>query len=356
MSASVTQAPVRPDWLATHDEPVIDPGQLIIDTHHHLYERTGIRYLFHDYLEDVATGHDVRASIYVQARAMLRSDGPVDAQPVGEVEFANGVAAMSASGLYGPSRLCAGIVGFADLMVGDAVQPVLEKEIAAAGGLTVHGGRYCGVRQTLCWDEDKSLLNPAYPTTADMIDSAQFRSGFAQLSKLGLNFEAWAFFPQLSDIARLARAYPETPIVLNHCGGGIRIREYEARKDVFDNWRLGIIELAQYDNVQVKLSGLGMHFWGFGLEANSCAPDSELLARTWRPWVDHCLEQFGTDRCMWGSNFPVDKGSYGFKIGLNAFKRLMAGASSDESDAVFWRTARDFYRLHSSDFGNPKPH
>jgi predicted TIM-barrel fold metal-dependent hydrolase len=354
MSAAVTQAPVRPDWLSTHDEPVIDSGQPIIDTHHHLYERPGIRYLLHDYLEDVATGHDVRASIYVQARAMLRSDGPVEMQPVGEIEFANGVAAMSASGLYGPSRLCNGIVGFADLTLGEAVQTVLEKEIAAAGGLTAQGGRYCGIRQTLCWDEDKSLLNPAYPTTPDMIDSAQFRAGFAQLAKLGLSFEAWAFFPQLSDIARLARAFPDTPIVLNHCGGGIRIRDYEARQEVFDHWRLGIIDLARCENVQIKLSGLGMHFWGFGLEAAARAPDSELLARTWQPWVEHCIEQFGASRCMWGSNFPVDKGSYGFKIGLNAFKRLAARASADERDALFWRTAQAFYRLRSTRLGNPE--
>ena len=351
MSASPLYLPVRPEWLATRDEDALEPSQPIVDAHHHLYDRPGLRYLLDEYLADLAGGHDVRASVFVQARAMLRADAPSALQPVGEVEFVNGVAAMSASGIYGATRVCAGIVGFADLTLGDAVRPVLERLIMAGGGLSSEGGRFCGIRQTLCWDPDSALLNSAYPTAPDMTDSAAFRAGFAHLAPLGLSFEAWAFFPQLSAVARLARAFPETRIVLNHCGGVVRIRDYAGRSDVHDRWKAGIAELAACPNVSVKLSGLGMKLSAFGFEDRPQAPSSEELAEAWRPWIGHCLESFGAGRCMYGSNFPVDKGSYAFKVGVNGLKRLVAGCSRDEKNSIFWHTAQQFYRLPASVIG-----
>ena len=345
MTLSATHFEFRPEWLAKRDEPIIEPSQQIIDSHHHLYERPGMRYLLDDYLKDTSTGHNVRASIFVQARAMLRADGPPELQSIGEVEFANGVAAMSASGLYGPIRVCAGIVGFADLMLGEAVRPVLERLIMAGGGLTTAGGRFCGIRQILTWDRDTSLLNMAYPTTETMIDASGFRAGFAQLAKHGLSFEVWAFSPQLPDIVRLARAFPRTQIVVNHCGGVVRIHGYQNQIDVFEQWKQGITALSQCENVKIKLSGLGMRLSDFGFETLPQPPSSNDLATAWRPWILHCLESFGPRRCMWGSNFPVDKGSYAFKVGLNAFKTLMSSASSEEKNAIFWRTAQNHYGL-----------
>jgi len=344
--------PVRAEWLATHSEPPLDPTLPVIDAHHHLYDRPGSRYLFDDLLRDIRDGHNVRATVIVQARSMLRADVPAHLQPLGETEFANGVAAMSASGIYGDARVCAGIVGFADLTLGDAIRPVLERHISLAGGQIEADGRFRGVRQSLTWDSDASLTNPLYPTTRYMMDEPPFRRGFAHLAPLGLSFEAWVFFHQLSSVAGLARAFPQTQIVLNHCGGILGIAAYARRQaEVFTRWRLGLKELADCPNVMVKLSGLGMQLGGFAFAERERAPSSDELADAWRPWIDTCIDTFGPDRCMYGSNFPVDKGSYGYGIGLNALKRLTAKYSPGERANIFWRSAKTFYRLTDSSVG-----
>lgn len=335
--------------MATCEEAPLEPTIPIVDSHHHLYDRPGVRYLLDDFLRDVYSGHDVRASVIVQARSMLRANTPADLQPLGETEFANGVAAMSASGIYGDARVCAGIVGYADLTLGDRIRPILERHIALAGGSVAEGGRFRGIRQSLTWDSDASLLNPLYPTSPHMTDSAEFRAGFAHLAPLGLSFEGWIFFHQMPRLAALARAFPETSIVLNHCGGVVRIHRYaDQRNDVFQEWRRGLLELARCPNVMVKLSGLGMRLSGFGFEEHERAPSSKELAEAWRPWIESCIEAFGPHRCMYGSNFPVDKGSYSYAVGINALKRLTAGASPREKADIFWRSAKTFYRLPSS--------
>jgi predicted TIM-barrel fold metal-dependent hydrolase len=254
---------------------------------------------------------------------------------------------MSASGAYGPPGVCSGIVGFADLTLGDKVRPVLERLVMAAGGVAGGGGRFCGIRQPLVWDRDDTLLNPAYATAETLVDQPSFREGFGHLARLGLSFEVWAFFPQLAAVERLARAFPETAIIVNHCGGVVRVNGYANRDDVFETWQRGIASLARCPNVSIKLSGLGMRLSGFGFEAGPRAPASSDLASAWRPWVLHCLESFGAHRCMWGSNFPVDKGSYSLKIGLNALKRLLSGATAEEKNDVFANCAMRLYRLPS---------
>ena len=345
MTNALTGFTIRPEWLAATVEPALDPAQPVVDAHHHLYDRPGTRYLLQDYLADIQPGHDIRASVAVQARAMLRADGPLEMRPTGETEFLNGMAAMSASGIYGPARVCAGIVGFADLLLGDAVRPVLERQIMAGGGLSAQGGRFCGIRMPLAWDADVRLLNSAYPSTRDMIDSSAFRVGFTHLAELGLSFDVWAFYPQMSDIARLARAFPQTRIVVDHCGGVVRVGAHAGCEDLFDIWRAGLDVLASCPNVTIKLSGLGMELSGFDLPALDQAPGSRHLARLWRPWLIQCVEAFGPERCMWGSNFPVDKGSHSLTVGLNAVKCIFGHASQDERDAIFWRTACQFYGI-----------
>jgi predicted TIM-barrel fold metal-dependent hydrolase len=256
---------------------------------------------------------------------------------------------MSASGIYGEARVCAGIVGFIDLTLGDGIRPILERHISVAGGTVAEGGRFRGVRQSLTWDADASLMNPVYPTSEHMMDSREFRAGFAQLAPLGLSFEGWVFFHQIPKLAALARTFPETPIVLNHCGGVIGIARYAAQRDeVFRQWKRGLIELARCSNVMVKLSGLGMRLGGFGFEDQDRAPTSSELAQSWRPWIESCIEAFGPSRCMFGSNFPVDKGSYGYGIGLNALKRLTVAASLTEKADIFAGSATNFYRLPKS--------
>lgn len=346
MKGSPTHLPIRPDWLATSAEPAIDPQLPVIDSHHHLYDRPGIRYLLQEYLEDISSGHNVVGSVFIQARAMTREDGPEALRGLGETEFVNGIAAMSASGIYGKARVCAGIAGGADLTLGDDVRPILERHIAAAGGWRNEAGRFRGIRHTLTWDADPSLMNPAYVLPRHLAADSVFRRGFAHLAPLGLTYEAWAFFHQLPEVADLARAFPDTRIVINHCGGVIGIAGYAGRRDeIFSIWREGLAQAAACPNVSIKLSGLGMRLAGFRFEEQTVAPSSENLAAGWRPWMETCIELFGVDRCMFGSNFPVDKGGMSFSNGLNALKRLTRHAGEDEKAAIFWKTARDFYRL-----------
>ncbi len=337
------QIPVRADWLATTQEDALDPAQPIIDPHHHLWDQPGWRYLLDELLADIRTGHDVRATVYVQsARSLLRADGPAEMRAVGETEFANGVAAMCASGAYGPLRACLGIVGAADLRLGDAVRAVLEAHLRAGGE------RFRGIRHIATWDPDPAMLNPTYSPAEDMLDSPAFRAGFAHLAPLGLSFDAWLYFHQLPRLLALARAFPTTPIVLDHCGGILGIGRYAGQREaVFATWYGHMRELAACPNVMVKLGGLGMRLPGFGFEHNERAPASIALAEAWRPWMERCIDLFGTARCMFESNFPVDKGSYAYGIGWNAMKRVAAGASAEEKADLFWRSAARFYRLPS---------
>lgn len=340
--------PVREDWLATTAEEILDPGQMIVDPHHHLWDRPGWRYLLDEMLADIRGGHDVRATVFVQARAMHRAGGAAAMQPVGETEFANGVAAMCASGGYGDVRVCAGIVGFADLRLGDDVRPVLEAHARAGGD------RFRGIRHIATWDFEPELLNPAYTPAEDMLDSPGFRAGFAHLAPLGLSYDAWLYFHQIPRLTALARAFPGTPIVLDHCGGILGIGRFTGKRDeVFAEWQRHMRDLATCPNVMVKLGGLGMRLPGFGLEKGATAPSSALLAETWRPWMEACIEIFGASRCMFESNFPVDKGGYGYVACWNAFKRLAQGASAEEKADLFWRSATRFYRLPINEGGNP---
>lgn len=331
---------VRPDWLATTPEEALDPAQPIIDPHHHLWDRPGWRYLLDDMLDDIRSGHDVRATVLVQARAFHRADGPEALRPVGETQFSAGVAAMCESGIHGPVRVCQGIVGFADLTRGEAAGAVLDAHLAAGNG------RFRGIRHIATWDPDPAMLNPAYQPAEEMLETPAFRAGIAELGKRGLTFDAWLYFHQIPRLTALARACPAVPMVLDHCGGILGIGRYAGRRDeVFRHWSAAIRDLAACPNVMVKLGGLGMRLPGFGFEARDRAPSSAELAETWRPWMERCIEAFGSARCMFESNFPVDKGGHAYGVGWNAMKRIAAGASATEKADLFWRSAASFYRL-----------
>jgi len=339
-SHSPTYLPVRQDWLDQRKEPIREPELPIVDPHHHLWDRAGWRYLLDELMADTKSGHNIRATVYVQARAMYRARGPVEMRPVGEIEFINGIAAMSASGIYGSTLYCAGIVGHADLTLGSKVENVLAAHIRAGGD------RFRGIRHITAWDADNSLRNPAYSPPAHLLADDAFRQGFAVLGRLRLSFDAWLYHPQIDELTDLARAFPDTNIVLNHVGGPIGIGAYAGRhKEVFSGWAASIKALATCPNVHVKIGGLGMRMGGFGFHEKPDPPSSEALAATWRPYVATCIEAFGASRCMFESNFPVDKGSYSYPVFWNACKLLAKGASSDEKAELFAGTATRFYRL-----------
>jgi predicted TIM-barrel fold metal-dependent hydrolase len=333
-------APVRQDWLDRRKEAILEPELPIVDPHHHLWDKPDGRYLLDELLADTNSGHNIVATVFVQARAMLRATGPAEMRHVGETEFVNGVAAMSASGTYGRMRACAAIVGHADLTLGSRVEPVLAAHIRAGGD------RFRGIRYISAWDADTSIRNPAYSPPPGLLGDRAFREGFAVLSRLGLTFDAWLYHPQIGEVAELARAFPETRIVLNHVGGPIGIGAYAGRhKEVFPVWAASIKALAACPNVNVKLGGLGMRLGGFGFHERPEPPSSETLAATWRPYIETCIAAFGATRSMFESNFPVDKGSCSYPVFWNACKLLARGASAAEKADLFAGTAARFYRL-----------
>ena len=337
MKPTSNYLPIRSDWLASGTEAALEPQMPIIDAHHHFYDRPGWTYLLDEYLADAQSGHNITASVYMQALTHYRQSGPDELRPVGETAY---VTRATASSQTGKPRVAQGIVGYADMRRGAAVREVLEAHLEAADG------RFRGVRHLVTWDADPSLVNPLSAAPRGLLLDRNYRAGVAQLGPLGLSYDAWLFFPQLPELFDLAKAYPDTPVIINHCGGIVRIASYEdRRKEVFDSWSQSMRELAQLPNVYVKVGGLGMRINGFHFEKGDLPPSSEQLAQAWKPWMHTCIETFGAERCMFESNFPVDKGSYPFSNGWNAFKRLTAQASPGEREALFRGTVAKVYRL-----------
>jgi L-fuconolactonase len=332
--------PVRQAWLDRRIEPILEPELPIVDPHHHLWDRPGWRYLIEELTGDTGSGHNIVATVFIQARSMYRQDGPVEMRPVGETEFVNGVAAMSASGIYGKTKVCAGIVGHADLTLGSGVEAVLAAHARAGGD------RFRGIRHISAWDADEVLLNPGNPAPPGLLAEARFREGLAVLHRLGLSFDAWLYHPQIDELTSLARAFADAPIVLNHVGGPLGIAAYAGqRKEIFPRWAASIKALAACRNVSIKLGGLGMRVGGFGFHEQAEPPSSEMLAAAWRPYIETCIEAFGPSRAMFESNFPVDRGSYSYPVFWNACKLLAKGASAAEKADLFAGTASRFYRL-----------
>jgi predicted TIM-barrel fold metal-dependent hydrolase len=334
------QAPVRQDWLEKRHEEIIEPGLPIIDPHHHLWDRPGYRYLFPELLADVGSGHNIRATCYEQAREMYRADGPDELKSLGETEFVSGVSVMSASGKYGPTRCITGIIAFVDLRLGSGAKGILERHIA------VSDGRVRGIRNGSTWSDDPTLKTFTAGGPAGLLLDKSFREGFASLAPLGLTFDAWMFQTQLSDLVDLARASPQTTIVLNHCGGPLAVGPYAGkREEGFTEWRDRIREAASLPNTYVKLGGLGMKPIGYTFFDNEEPPSSQDLEKAWRPYIETCITAFGPQRSMFESNFPVDKGTCSYQVLWNAFKRIAAGYSTDEKTALFSGAASKAYRL-----------
>ena len=329
-----------PAWVAKHSEPALEPELPIVDPHHHLWQRTGNDYLFHDLLADTQTGHNIVATVFVDCHSMYRKDGPAELRCIGETEFANGVAAMSASGLYGNLRACAGIISHVDLRRGARAGAVFDAQIAAGNG------RFKGIRYQTGWDADPGIRNSRTDPTPELTRDKTWREGFRELAKRDLVFDAWLYHPQIGEIAELADAFPGTPIVLDHIGGPLGYAGYAGRHDeVRIAWKKSMAELAKRPNITVKVGGLGMAMGWFDFYRRPAPPNSRELADAFRPWVETTIELFGANRCMFESNFPVDKITSGYGVLWNAFKVLAAKASPSEKTALFSGTASRVYKL-----------
>ena len=333
------------DWLGLTQEPTLEPELPICDPHHHLWDARPARipyqrYLIQELADDVNQGHNIRSTVFIETRAMYRPDGPEELRPVGEVEFAQGMAAAGASGLYGPCKAASVIIGHANLNLGAAVESALEALQQASPN------RFRGIRHSVTWDPHPEIENTAAHNMPGQLASDNYRAGARVLARMGLSLEGWLYFPQLPEMAEFAKAAPDLTIILNHIGGLIRVGPYAGREEeVMAQWRSGIAAVAACPNVYLKLGGVGMPRTGFDWHTRDKAIGSEELAEAMAPLMDYCIEQFGPARCMFESNFPVDKVSYSHHVLFNAFKRLSSGYSSSERSDMFHDTATRAYRI-----------
>ena len=332
--------PTNEEWLSKRREEIIEPALPIIDPHHHLWDYPDSRYLLDELNADTGSGHNIRATVFVECKSMYRAEGPDHLKPVGETEFVNGIAAQSASGIYGEMRACKGIVGFADLQLGAAVDEVLEAHIAAAPA------RFRGIRHANAYDESPEVRPTHTNPPKGLFGLPKFREGYARLAKYGLSFDAWLYHHQIPELTVLARAHPETTIIFDHFGGPIGIGPYEGRRgEIFAQWMTDVVELSECPNVVAKLGGINMAVNGFGWHKRDLPPTSDEIVAATQDYYLHTIDAFGPDRCMFESNFPVDKISVSYPVLWNAFKKIAKDFSPEEKASLFHDTAQRVYRL-----------
>jgi L-fuconolactonase len=331
--------PPRADWLALNQEEILEPDLPTIDAHHHIWEEPGNAYLLDDFTADLASGHTIEASVFVQAHYGYRETGPEALRPVGETEKIMALV-TEAQALGISTKVCAAIVGHADLMLGGGVAAVLDAHIADAGD------RFKGVRHSVSRDTHfpDGIVLRASP--AGMLADPTYREGLDTVARYGLSYDAMLYHQQIPELTAMARALPTLPIILDHYGCMIGVGRYEGREvETVRDWRASMTELAACSNVSVKLGGMGMIICGASWNDRPAPPSSAELATAWTPLVETCIELFGVERCMFESNFPVDKGMYSYATLWNAFKRIVHGASADEKAALFRDTAARVYRI-----------
>lgn len=332
--------PTNEDWLGKVREEILEPGLPIIDPHHHLWDHPDSRYMLDELSADTGSGHNIRATVFVECKSMYRAEGPAPMKPVGETEFVNGIAAQSASGQYGEMRACAGIVGFADLLLGAEVEEVLAAHKAHAPE------RFRGIRHASAYDESPAVRPSHTNPPKGLFGLPKFREGFARLAAFGLTFDAWLYHHQIVELTALARAHPDVTIILDHFGGPIGIGPYEGkREEIFARWMGDIVELSECENVVAKIGGINMAVNGFGWHKRELPPTSDEIVAATRDYYLHTIDAFGPDRCMLESNFPVDKLSVSYPVLWNAFKKIAADFNADEKKSLFHDTAKRVYRL-----------
>jgi L-fuconolactonase len=323
-------------WLAQHQEEILEPALPIIDPHHHLWARTN--YMVPELMADLNSGHNIRATVFLETNAEYLTTGPEHLRASGETAFV--VRKVAEAKLPpGATDICAGIIGMVDL----TLDPKLVDE-ALVAHIEAGEGRFRGIRLNAMWDAQVGWNPNDRP---GRMAERETRAGFARLAPHNLVCEVMLFHPQLGELADLARAFPDTIIVANHLGGKVGIGPYKGRdKEVFADWKRGIAEIASCPNIRMKLGGMATPFfsgWTFGDDPKP--PSSETLEKAYRPWVETAIEAFGADRCMFESNFPADKAFCSYQVVWNAFKRLAHGASAAEKQLLFSGVAGKTYRI-----------
>ena len=326
-------------WLASTKEEPVDPLEEIVDPHHHLWDFPTGTYLLPELHDDTGSGHNVTQTVFIECGAGYRAEGPEYLRSVGEIEFVRAQAELSARQ---EGAEIAAIVGFADLTRGEAVEEVLAAQETAGGG------RFRGIRHASAWDQSDEIRESHTKPPAGLLGHDNFRAGFATLGRMGFTFDAWMFHPQVEELVELVAALPETPVVLDHLGGPLGIGPYAGNRDeVRSTLRPALEALAEHEQVVVKVGGIGMSIYGVGLNRLPEAPTSEHVANVWSEDIRHCVDTFGPERCMFESNFPVDRQGCSYTVLFNAFQRIadQAGWSALERSQLFSGTARRFYRI-----------
>jgi len=332
---------VRESWLAQVVEDVLEPERRIIDTHHHFFE-AGEGFPFYDlsrFWADTAT-HNVEQTVYVQCWEGYRKTGPEEMMVVGETEWVDGIAAQAAK--HPEAAQIGAIVGTAELRMAAKVRPILEAHRAAST-------LFRGIRLIAAWDACEDVMSMPGLHDGDLYGDPAFREGFAVLADMGLSFDAYHYHHQNRYLTALARAFPSVRIVNNHLGTPLGVGPYADRKDeVFEQWARDIAELATCPNVFMKLGGLAMPWNGFGFHKAPVPPSSDELVAKQGRYYHHAIKHFGAERCMFESNFPVDKCALSYTVLWNAFKKMASRYTEAERDRMFRGTAAEFYQLKSS--------
>lgn len=330
------------EWITLTTEEPVDPRRRIVDAHHHLYDRGADHYLLADLLADTGSGHNVTHTVVVEGKYGYRTEGPDALRPVGETEFFATQAAASDTA----ETQVAAIVSFADLTLGDGVQEVLDAHAAAGAG------RLRGIRHASGWDEDPDVpVSHHEPRRQGLLADPRFVNGVRRLGLNGYSFDAWLYHPQLPELADLARAADSTVVVVNHLGGPLRVGRYADRSAVRVVWRQGLSLLADCPNVTLKLGGVGQDrsLFRTGWSAQERPPTSDQVVQWWQDDIRWCIDTFGPSRCMFESNYPVDRQSVGYTVLWNAFQNIASVYTDDEQDSLFWRTAAEVYALTLDD-------
>lgn len=333
--------PPNTEWLAQVAEDIIDSDRPIVDPHHHFWHdnpRRGYAYLLEDLWEDTNSGHRIEQTVFVECGAEYHEDGPEEMRPVGETPFVADLAARSAKG---EGATVAAIVGHANLALGADVKSVLEAHVDAGNSL------FRGIRHHGSWDPSPDVPNSRIEPPPHQFLSEDFQEGVRQLGALGLSFDAWNYHPQIPEVTALAKACPETTIIQNHLGGVLGIGPYAGQRDeVFEEWKQNYALLGECPNVYGKLGGLAQSVNGYAWEDRDLPPTSDEIADVQRPYYLHAIETLGPNRCMFESNFPVEKVSVSYHVLWNAFKKIVADFSEDEKDDLFRGSATRAYGLN----------
>ena len=331
--------PRTPEWYAAVQEEIVDPKRPIIDPHHHLWETTSMwgTYVLEDLWADTESGHNIEKTVFIDCRSGYRQAGPEHLRPIGETEFIASVAAESAK-REGTATI-AGIVSHANLLLGDAVEEVLAAHEEAGNGL------FRGIRHAGPHDTTGTLTNTGRGQPCPYGEE-DFRTGMRRLGQLGYTYDTWHFYHQNRDYLALARAVPDTTMILDHFGTPLGVGAYAGRhEEIFAQWKEDMAAIAECPNVVAKLGGLAMPDNGFGWDKRDMPPSSDEFVEAQRRYYLHTIECFGPDRCMFESNFPVDRLSISYHVMWNGMKKIAADFSEDEKHAMFYGTAARIYRL-----------